>query len=193
MQRHGIGHTIPRDKTFSDPGLVGHVPFGDPACGRMHSVLAASAEAADVQARNGGTYVVMEGPQFSARAESTLYRQWGGMVIGMTAVPEAKLAREAELCYAMIAIPTDFDCWHESHEEVNATLVAQRMADTFSRAHRPVTEAVSRLGGHRGACPCGCDHTLNTAVMTAPEQRDPERVAHLLTVVSNATHLGAIS
>ncbi|QQQ48933.1 S-methyl-5'-thioadenosine phosphorylase [Pseudomonas syringae] len=186
-----IDRTIKRDKTFFGPGLVGHVPFGDPVCGRMRSVLAGAAEAADVQARNGGTYVVMEGPQFSTRAESSLYRQWGGTVIGMTAMPEAKLAREAELCYAMIAIPTDFDCWHESHEQVNATLVAQRMADTVALTRRLVTEAVTRLGEHQGACSAGCDHALDTAVMTAPEHRDPEMIARLLTVAPNATHLGA--
>ncbi|MEX5567499.1 S-methyl-5'-thioadenosine phosphorylase [Pseudomonas syringae] len=186
-----IDRTIKRDKTFFGPGLVGHVPFGDPVCGRMRSVLAGAAEAADVQARNGGTYVVMEGPQFSTRAESSLYRQWGGTVIGMTAMPEAKLAREAELCYAMIAIPTDFDCWHESHEQVNATLVAQRMADTVALTRRLVTEAVTRLGEHQGTCSAGCDHALDTAVMTAPEHRDPEMIARLLTVAPNATHLGA--
>ncbi|KWT08254.1 MULTISPECIES: S-methyl-5'-thioadenosine phosphorylase [Pseudomonas syringae group] len=186
-----IDRTIKRDKTFFGPGLVGHVPFGDPVCGRMRSVLAAAAETADVQARNGGTYVVMEGPQFSTRAESSLYRQWGGTVIGMTAMPEAKLAREAELCYAMIAIPTDFDCWHDSHEQVNATLVAQRMADTLTLTRRLVTEAITRLGEHQGACSSGCDHALDTAVMTAPEHRDPEMIARLLTVAPNATHLGA--
>ncbi|AZD25440.1 5'-methylthioadenosine phosphorylase [Pseudomonas chlororaphis subsp. aurantiaca] len=186
-----IDRTIQREKTFFGPGLVGHVPFGEPVCARMRGVLAESAEASDIQARNGGTYVVMEGPQFSTRAESHLYRQWGGTVIGMTAMPEAKLAREAELCYAMIAIPTDFDCWHESHEPVNATLVAQRMADTFNLTRRLVTEAVTRLGRHAGACPCGCDRALDTAVMTAPEHRDPRMVERLLSVAPNATHLSA--
>ncbi|KAB0499313.1 S-methyl-5'-thioadenosine phosphorylase [Pseudomonas lini] len=184
-----IDRTIQRDKTFFGPGLVGHVPFGNPVCGRMHAVLAKSVKTTDVQALDSGTYVVMEGPQFSTRAESNLYRQWGGTVIGMTAMPEAKLAREAELCYAMIAIPTDFDCWHESHEDVNAALVAQRMADTFTLTRRLVTEAVSRLGKHRGACPCGCDRALDTAVMTAPEHRDPAMVDRLLTVAPNAMHL----
>lgn len=186
-----IDRTIQRDKTFFGPGLVGHVPFGDPVCSRMRAVLAASAQTADVQALNGGIYVVMEGPQFSTRAESSLYRQWGGTVIGMTAMPEAKLAREAELCYAMIAIPTDFDCWHDSHEDVNATLVAERMADTFTLTRRLVTEAVTRLGEHHGTCEYGCDHALDTAVMTAPQHRDPEMIARLLTVAPNATHLGA--
>ncbi|MGF6126226.1 5'-methylthioadenosine phosphorylase [Pseudomonas frederiksbergensis] len=184
-----IDRTIQREKTFFGPGLVGHVPFGNPVCGRMHAVLAESSKTTQVQALDSGTYVVMEGPQFSTRAESNLYRQWGGTVIGMTAMPEAKLAREAELCYAMIAIPTDFDCWHDAHEDVNATLVAQRMADTFTLTRRLVTEAVSRLGEHREACPCGCDRALDTAVMTAPEHRDPAMVARLLTVAPNATHL----
>lgn len=184
-----IDRTIQRDKTFFGPGLVGHVPFGDPVCARMRGVLADSARTAEVQARDGGTYVVMEGPQFSTRAESNLYRQWGGTVIGMTAMPEAKLAREAELCYALIAIPTDFDCWHDAHDAVNAALVAQRMADTIDSTRRLVTEAVARLGAHRGACRCGCDHALDTAVMTAPEHRDPAMVARLLSVAPHATHL----
>ncbi|OHX14279.1 S-methyl-5'-thioadenosine phosphorylase [Chromobacterium sphagni] len=184
-----IDRTLMRDKTFFGPGLVGHVPFSDPVCGRMRQALAESAAAAGVAARDGGTYIVMEGPQFSTRAESMLYRQWGGNVIGMTAMPEAKLAREAELCYALVAIPTDFDCWHQSHEAVNAAMVSERMAQIGASARRLVEEAVKRLGSHDGDCRCGCDRALETAVMTAPALRDPDMLARLLTVAPNATHL----
>ncbi|HEY1609720.1 MAG TPA: S-methyl-5'-thioadenosine phosphorylase [Paraburkholderia sp.] len=184
-----IDRTIQREKTFFGPGLVGHVPFGDPVCWRMRGTLADSATAANVKAKNGGTYVVMEGPQFSTRAESNLYRQWGGTVIGMTAMPEAKLAREAELCYALVAIPTDFDCWHDSHDAVNATLVAQRMSDLSASTHRFVSEAIVRLGAHRGVCPCGCDRALDTAVMTALDHRDPAMVERLATIAPRAVEL----
>ncbi|MEX3628911.1 MAG: S-methyl-5'-thioadenosine phosphorylase [Burkholderia sp.] len=186
-----IDRTIQREKSFFGPGLVGHVPFGDPVCGRMRATLSEAAGAADVRARDGGTYVVMEGPQFSTRAESNLYRQWGGTVIGMTAMPEAKLAREAELCYALVAIPTDFDCWHDGQDEVNATLVAERMGELHGAAHRLVGEAVARLGAHRGACRCGCDRALDTAVMTAPEHRDPAIVERLTAVAPRAAALFA--
>lgn len=181
-----IDRTIQRDKTFFGPGLVGHVPFGDPVCARMRATLVESAAAADARARNGGTYVVMEGPQFSTRAESNLYRQWGGTVIGMTAMPEAKLAREAELCYALVAIPTDFDCWHDSHDAVNAALVAQRMGDLSATTYRLAAEAITRLGVHRGRCPCGCDRALDSAVMTAPEHRDAAMVERLAAVSPRA-------
>ncbi|WP_321864413.1 S-methyl-5'-thioadenosine phosphorylase [Burkholderia cenocepacia] len=184
-----IDRTIQRDKTFFGPGLVGHVPFGDPVCARMRATLADSALPADIRAKDGGTYVVMEGPQFSTRAESNLYRQWGGTVIGMTAMPEAKLAREAELCYALIAIPTDFDCWHDTHDAVNAAIVAERMAGISASVFRFVTEAITRLGTHRGTCPCGCDRALDTAVMTAPAYRDPAIVERLAAVSPRAAAL----
>jgi 5'-methylthioadenosine phosphorylase len=186
-----IDRTIMREKTFFGPGLVGHVPFGDPVCTRMRDVLAESAEAADAPARNGGTYVVMEGHQFSTRAESNLYPQWGGTVIGMTAMPEAKLAREAELCYALVAIATDFDCWHDAHEDVNAALVGERMKRIGATVRRLVGEAVARLGQHQGACRCGCDRALETAVMTAPEHRDPKMVDRLRSVAPNALRVSS--
>ncbi|MEO9384048.1 S-methyl-5'-thioadenosine phosphorylase [Chromobacterium phragmitis] len=184
-----IDRTLMRDKTFFGPGLVGHVPFGDPVCGRMRETLADSAATMGVPAQNGGTYVVMEGPQFSTRAESRLYRQWGGTVIGMTAMPEAKLAREAELCYALVAIPTDYDCWLESQQPVNAALVAERMAEIGDSARKLVEDAVQKMNRHAGGCRCGCDRALDTAIMTAPEQRDPAMLARLLTVAPNAGRL----
>ncbi|WP_338927128.1 S-methyl-5'-thioadenosine phosphorylase (plasmid) [Mycetohabitans endofungorum] len=184
-----IDRTIQRDKTFFGQRLVGHVPFGEPVCARMRATLADSAAAVGVDARQRGTYVVMEGPQFSTRAESNLYRQWGGTVIGMTAMPEAKLAREAELCYALVAIPTDFDCWRDEHDAVNATLVSQRMRDVSASATRLFTDAVTRLGSHRGACPHGCDRALDTAVMTAPAHRDPAMIERLAAVSPRAAEL----
>lgn len=186
-----IDRTLQRDKSFFGPGLVGHVPFSEPVCARMRGVLSSAAAACEVPVHDGGTYVVMEGPQFSTRAESNLYRQWGGTVIGMTAMPEAKLAREAQLCYALVAIATDFDCWHDGHEAVTADIVSARMRDIAGTARLFVTRAIERLGRHRGTCPCGCDRALDTAVMTAREYRDPEVVARLLAVAPEATHLNA--
>ncbi|WP_084225264.1 S-methyl-5'-thioadenosine phosphorylase [Paraburkholderia sacchari] len=186
-----IDRTLMRDKTFFGPGLVGHVPFGEPICARMRATLMDSAAVVDVSARNGGTYVVMEGPQFSTRAESHLYRMWGGTVVGMTAMPEAKLAREAELCYALVAVPTDFDCWHDAHEDVNAQIVGEQMKHIGESAMRLLGEAVRQLGAHHGACPCGCDRALDTAVMTTPALRDPEMFCRLLKVAPNASRLSS--
>ncbi|MBM7115179.1 S-methyl-5'-thioadenosine phosphorylase [Archangium primigenium] len=178
-----IDRTIQREKTYFGRGLVGHVPFGDPVCGRMRMALAEVATTLKLQHVNGGTYVVMEGPQFSTRAESNLYRSWGGTVIGMTAMPEAKLAREAELCYAMVAMPTDYDCWYDSHEAVTASLVSERMERIAVQANSLVEKVSGMLAQHRTACPRGCDHALDTAIMTHPSARDPEMMLRLGFVV----------
>lgn len=175
-----IDRTIQRDKTYFGDGLVGHVPFGEPTCARMREALAAAADGAGLDCRRSGTYVVMEGPQFSTRAESMLYRQWGGTVIGMTGMPEAKLAREAELCYAMVAMATDYDCWFEGMEAVTADMVSERMVhmrDGATALLRATAAAFARQGGE--ACPCGCHRALDTAIMTAPEHRDPAMLARL--------------
>lgn len=174
-----IDRTVHRDKTFFGTGLVGHVPFGDPVCARMLDALETSAKAAEARAHKGGTYVVIEGPQFSTRAESRLYRQWGATVVGMTAMPEAKLAREAQLCYAMVAIATDFDCWHDQHDAVNVALVSERMARVGDTARRLVGQAAKQLGPHRGPCRCGCDRALEAAVMTSAAHRDARMAVRL--------------
>lgn len=165
-----IDRTFAREKTFFGPGLVGHVPFAHPTCPRLSEVCAKAA-----QAPLGGTYVAMEGPQFSTLAESRLYRSWGADVIGMTGMPEAKLAREAELCYACIAMITDYDCWHPDHDAVD---VAQVVATAHANAAR-ARDVIAALPGllHGTECPCG--HALDGAIMTAPSRRDPEMVARL--------------
>ncbi|MDQ2801885.1 MAG: S-methyl-5'-thioadenosine phosphorylase, partial [Pseudomonadota bacterium] len=126
-----------------------------------------------------GTYLVMEGPQFSTKAESELYRSWGCSVIGMTNMPEAKLAREAELCYATLAMVTDYDCWHPEHDHVTVEVVMQVLLANADRARSLVGAVMPDLGRPRGLCPCGCDRALDNAVVTATHMRDPALVAKL--------------
>ena len=178
-----IDRTIQREKTFFGRGLVGHVPFGEPVCKRMRTALHDVAEKMKLPCINGGTYIVMEGPQFSTRAESNLYRSWGGTVIGMTAMPEAKLAREAELCYVLVAMITDYDCWYDSHAAVTASLVSERMERIAVQANALVEQACAALMAHREPCVCGCDRALDTAIMTSPSQRNPEMLECLGFVV----------
>ena len=127
----------------------------------------------------GCTYLVMEGPQFSTKAESELYRQWGCDVIGMTNMPEAKLAREAELCYATVAMVTDFDCWHPDHGHVTVEQVVRHLLANADAARSLVRAVVPELGKRRGPCPAGCDRALDHAIITAPERRDPALLAKL--------------
>jgi 5'-methylthioadenosine phosphorylase len=133
-----------------------------------------------VTTHRGGTYLCMEGPQFSSLAESNLYREvWGCHVIGMTNMPEAKLAREAELCYATVAMVTDYDCWHPGHDHVSVADVVKVLLGNAEKARDTVRGAVPALGGARAACPAGCDHALEHALITAPEARDPAVIARL--------------
>lgn len=175
-----IDRTFAREKTFFGPGLVGHVSLADPVCAGLSDAIAAAAQGIDVTVHRGGTYLAMEGPQFSTRAESNLYRQWGCSVIGMTGMPEAKLAREAELCYASMAMVTDYDCWHEDHDDVDVAQVVATMQANAAHARA----IIAALPAHvpTGACPQGCDHALDHAVMTAPAQRDPAMIARLATI-----------
>ena len=174
-----IDRTIRRQNTYFGPGLVGHVPFGDPVCCRMHETLGRVAVDLGLPVRRQGTYVVMEGPQFSSRAESMMHRSFGGTVIGMTGMPEPKLAREAELCYAMVAMVTDYDCWHDAHEDVTADLVGQRMELIAEHANRLVAAAAREIAGHHGPCSAGCSTALDRAIMTAASQRDPAMLERL--------------
>jgi 5'-methylthioadenosine phosphorylase len=160
-----------RAATFFGDGCVGHVGFADPICSHLAEVLYRAAEpacaAAGVQAHMGGTYVVMEGPQFSTRAESRIYRQWGVDVIGMTNLPEAKLAREAEICYATVALPTDYDCWHETEEDVSVEAVVALLRKNVSLARAIIRAAVTAIPAART---CGCPSAAAYAVMTAPDK-----------------------
>ncbi|HEV7369535.1 S-methyl-5'-thioadenosine phosphorylase [Arenibaculum sp.] len=174
-----VDRTFARVKSFFTTGLVAHVALGHPVCGRLGDAVEASLRELDVPHRRGGTYLVMEGPQFSTQAESNLYRSWGCDVIGMTNMPEAKLAREAEMCYATVAMVTDYDCWHPDHEHVTVDAVIKVLLGNADRARSLVRSLAPRLRHREGACPHGCHTALDHAIITAPGMRDPEVVAKL--------------
>ena len=174
-----IDRSFAREKSFFGAGCVAHVSVADPVCPRLGDAAEAAARAVGVPVTRGGTYLVMEGPQFSTRAESNLYRSWGCSVIGMTNMPEAKLAREAELCYATIAMVTDFDCWHDGHDAVTVDAIVAVMQANADAARALVRAVVPTLGVPRGSCPAGCDRALQYAIVTAPEQRDPALMSKL--------------
>ncbi len=174
-----IDRTFARDKTFFGPGLVAHVPMAHPVCPKLTTALEEAATAENIRHSRGGTYICIEGPQFSTLAESHLYRSWGCSVIGMTAMPEAKLAREAELPYALIAMVTDYDCWHPEHEHVTVDAEIKVLMANAANARRLVCAVATRLGAQRTPSPIGIETVLDVAVMTAPEKRDPALVAKL--------------
>lgn len=174
-----IDRTFAREKSFFGPGCVGHVGFAHPTCPRLSAAAAEAARSAGVRVHEGGTYLAMEGPQFSTLAESRLYRQWGADVIGMTGMPETKLAREAELCYASVAMVTDFDCWHPGHEAVDVSQVIATLTANTGAARALVAALPALLTPERAPCPHGCDRALEHALMTAPEKRDAELLARL--------------
>jgi 5'-methylthioadenosine phosphorylase len=181
-----IDRTFARTKSFFGTGLVAHVAFGRPVCGRVGEALAAAAKDAGIALHRGGTYICMEGPQFSTLAESNLHRSWGCSVVGMTNMPEAKLAREAEICYASVAMVTDFDCWHPDHDHVTVEMIVGVLLANAERARGLVKSAVPLLGQHRGRCAEGCHTALDNAIITAPEARDPALVAKLDAVAGRA-------
>jgi 5'-methylthioadenosine phosphorylase len=167
-----IDRTFAREKSFFGTGCVAHVSMADPVSPLLVDVVEKAAKEAKIPYTRGGTYLVMEGPQFSTRAESFLYRQWGCDVIGMTNMPEAKLAREAELCYATVAMVTDFDCWHDEHAHVDVASVIAVMKDNTEKAHRLVHRLAADFPREHPACPIGSDTALDVAIITAPEARD---------------------
>ncbi|MEO8451615.1 MAG: S-methyl-5'-thioadenosine phosphorylase [Gemmatimonadota bacterium] len=174
-----IDRTFARQKTFFGTGLVAHVSMAHPVCGRIGDALEATARAINLPVVRGGTYVVMEGPQFSTQAESELYRSWNAAVIGMTNMPEAKLAREAEICYATVAMVTDYDCWHPDHDAVTVANVIDVMNKNVAAARGLVRAAITALAGRTAPCSSQCDRALGFAIMTAPEARDPVMVERL--------------
>jgi 5'-methylthioadenosine phosphorylase len=174
-----IDRTFARNKSFFGTGLVAHVSLAHPVCQRLGDHLEAAAHAAGIAAVRGGTYLVMEGPQFSTLAESRLYRSWDCDVIGMTNMPEAKLAREAEICYASVAMVTDFDCWHEDHDAVTVNQIIQVLLANADKARSLVRHVAHRITGDGEAPACGCRHVLDHALITAPEARDPAVLARL--------------
>jgi 5'-methylthioadenosine phosphorylase len=174
-----IDRTFARAKSFFGAGLVAHVSMAHPTCRRLGSALEQAAATAGIPARRGGTYLAMEGPQFSSLAESELYRSWGCDVIGMTNMPEAKLAREAELCYASVAMVTDYDCWHPEHDHVEVAAIVKVLLDNAVKAQTLVATAAPLMAKRPAACPQGCDRALDHALITAPEARDPALLAKL--------------
>jgi 5'-methylthioadenosine phosphorylase len=174
-----IDRTFAREKSFFGVGCVAHVSVAHPTCPRLGDALLRAALDLDLPVTRGGTYLTMEGPQFSTKAESELYRAWGCDVIGMTAMPEAKLAREAELCYATVAMVTDFDCWHPDHDAVTVDQVVKVLTANADKATALVKAVVPAIGAPRGPCPAGCDRALEHALITAPGMRDPAVLAKL--------------
>src|SRR5262250_2027628 len=174
-----IDRTFAREKSFFGPGFVAHVSLAHPVCPKLIAALAAAATEAQIKFKKGGTYLAMEGPQFSTLAESNLYRSWNCDVIGMTAMPEAKLAREAELPYALVAMVTDYDCWHMDYGHVTVDQVVKILHANADNARRLVMRVAPKLGPERAPCPLDVEHVLDTAFITAPEKRDPALVAKL--------------
>jgi 5'-methylthioadenosine phosphorylase len=175
-----IDRTFAREKSFFATGCVAHVSVAHPTCPRLSAACVHAANDAGITVHNGGTYLAMEGPQFSSIAESKMYREsWGADVIGMTNMPEAKLAREAELCYASVAMITDYDSWHPEHGSVDITSIIATLQGNAGKARDLVGRLPALLGQDRDDCPHGCDKALEFAIMTAPDKRDPELIAKL--------------
>lgn len=177
-----IDRSFAREKSFFGKGLVAHVSMAHPVCSRLGDHLQRSATEAGVSAVRGGTYLTMEGPQFSSQAESMLYRQWGCDVIGMTNMPEAKLAREAEICYATVAMVTDFDCWHPDHEHVSVDQVIRVLTGNAGKGRELVKRVVPLVKQDAKAAECSCKQALEHALITAPQARDPAMLDKLSAV-----------
>ncbi len=174
-----IDRSFAREKSFFGDGCVAHVSVADPVCPRLGDALEQAARGLGLPVTRGGTYLVMEGPQFSTKAESNLYRSWGCSVIGMTNMPEAKLAREAELNYATVAMVTDYDCWHTGHGHVTVDQVVRVLSENAAHARDLVRAVVPLISLSRQPCPAGCDHALDHAIITSKDQRDPVLMAKL--------------
>lgn len=167
-----IDRTVGRDRTFFDDGIAAHVGFGDPVCARVRATLKDAVSKTGVPFIDGGTYVCIEGPQFSTRAESLLFRSWGVSVIGMTNLPEARLAREAEICYATVALSTDYDCWNEEEADVTVASVLETLRKNVTNAKTIIRNAILGLPAESGDC--ACRSALSYAIMTSPESISQE-------------------
>ena len=174
-----IDRTFARNKSFFGTGLVAHVSMARPVCSRLGDHLEAATRAAGIDMARGGTYLVMEGPQFSSLAESELYRSWNCDVIGMTNMPEAKLAREAEICYATVAMVTDYDCWHPNHDDVTVDAIIKVLLANADKARAMVKQVAPRIGQDAHGVHCSCRSALGHALITAPEARDADMVRRL--------------
>ena len=174
-----IDRTFAREKSFFGTGCVAHVSLADPVSPLLADAIEAAARNEGVAMTRGGTCIVMEGPQFSTRAESNLYRAWGCDVIGMTNMPEAKLAREAEICYATVAMVTDYDCWHDDHAGVDVAAVIKVLGQNVATAQRLIARLARDFPKEHPPCPIGSDRALDVALITAPDARDPAALAKL--------------
>jgi len=177
-----IDRTFARQKSFFGRGCVAHVAMGDPVSPLLLKALEKAAKSEKIKVHRGGTYLAMEGPQFSTRAESNLYRSWNCDVIGMTNMPEAKLAREAEICYASVAMVTDYDCWHDDHAHVDVAAILEVMKHNTEKAQRLVARLARDFPREHPACPIGSDRALDVAIITPAEARDPELLKKLAAV-----------
>lgn len=178
-----IDRTKNRASTFFEKGMVAHIAFGDPVCGTLRTMLLSAAHSAGATVHDGGTYVCMEGPAFSTRAESNLYRSWGARVIGMTNLPEAKLAREASISYATLAMSTDYDCWHEGHDDVTVDQVIAVLNANVNLAKQIVANAVPLIAAHDGPAPH--HEALKGALLTPKDAIDPDRARALAPLIGN--------
>jgi 5'-methylthioadenosine phosphorylase len=174
-----IDRTFARTTTFFGTGLVAHVSMAHPVCSRLGALLEIAAREASIAVERGGTYLVIEGPQFSSLAESELYRAWNCDVIGMTNMPEAKLAREAELCYATVAMVTDYDCWHPDHDDVTVDAIIKVLLANADKARSLVKTVAPHVGADPAAAACRCRFALDHALLTAPAARDPQMIQRL--------------
>jgi 5'-methylthioadenosine phosphorylase len=175
-----IDRTFAREKSFFGTGCVAHVSVAHPTCARLSAAAHEAARADGIRIHKAGTYLAMEGPQFSTLAESRMYREvWGADVVGMTNMPEARLAREAELCYASVAMITDYDSWHPDHGEVDVSEILRTLAGNADKARALLSRLPAILGEDRIPCPHGCDRALDHAILTAPDRRDPSLTAKL--------------
>jgi 5'-methylthioadenosine phosphorylase len=183
-----IDRSFAREKSFFGEGVVAHVSMAHPVCVRLGDAAETACHDLGLPVTRGGTYLVMEGPQFSTKAESLLYRSWGCDVIGMTNMPEAKLAREAEICYATVAMVTDYDCWHPDHDAVTVQDIIAVLTANADKAKRLVARLAQDFPREHEPCPIGSDRALDTALITTPEARDPALLAKLDAVAGRVLH-----
>jgi 5'-methylthioadenosine phosphorylase len=174
-----IDRTTGRPNSFFGTGCIAHVSMAEPVSPLLRRIITAAADRERIECHDGGTYLIVDGPQFSSRAESHLYRSWGADLIGMTSMPEAKLAREAELPYATVAMVTDFDCWHPAHRHVDAATVMRVMAANSEKARRLIRSIATHFPANPGPCPIGSDRALDAAILTPPRFRDPRLMRKL--------------
>ncbi len=179
-----IDRTVCRERSFFGKGCVAHVSMAHPTCRRLSNLIYQAARQIGIETVLGGTYLAIEGPQFSTFAESELYRSWNCDVIGMTNLPEAKLAREAEMCYVSIAMVTDYDCWHPEHDQVSVGQIIRTLTENATNAQKLLKQVIPSLADDRTASCCDCRFALDNAIITSPESRDPEKIRQLDAVAS---------